>query len=141
MEAWRQRARELFPDIVANLEEGYSQYTLWIDLWSTFCEAYKRDDRALIKQIYQFADWCMNLPRGEASADDPLTCVCASFYEEIPTNQKALNDMPNWIRRDALEHGREVFSYKVGPEGYKKILAIYDAAYKKTKDSRLKPRS
>jgi hypothetical protein len=139
MEAWRQRAHELFPDILAELKPDDSQYALWFELWSAFCNAYESNDRALIKKIYQFADWCMDLPRGETSKDDPFTCVCVCFYEELLTNPATLQDMPNWLTRDHVEGDREIFSYKVGTEGYKKILAIYDEAYKKTKDSRLKP--
>ena len=83
--AWRQVAREMFPELVDRIREAENPYLLWIDLRMAFEDAYRvPQNRSLIERIYKFANWCERQPRGDVAADDLLTCVSVCFYEHIP---------------------------------------------------------
>jgi hypothetical protein len=122
---WQDEAIRRFPDYAEKFRGANSPYTLWNDLWHIVESAYESGDSALVGEIYAYAKWCTLQPRGETAEDDLATCVNTCFVEHIPTNKKALDDMPNWFTLEDVTRMKETFSYHVGPEGYAKVLARY----------------
>jgi len=45
-----------------------------------------------------------------------------AFFEEIPKFKPARDDMPRWFRYEEVAGSREVFSYFIGDEEYKRLL-------------------
>lgn len=122
---WRRKAYELFPELWSEFDRADSSYLLWYEVQKAFDGAYDSGDRALIDRVYRYARWCCEQPRGESAADDLLTCVVVSFFEEIPLNEKAINDLPNWFSKAEIESMKETFIYHVGEMGYQGILSRY----------------
>jgi hypothetical protein len=122
---WRDEAMRRFPDHAETFREAESPYAVWSDLWHIFGSAYESGNSALVAGIYAYAEWCGTQPRGETAEDDLATCVNTCFVEHIPTNPKALDDMPHWFTLADVKRMKDTFSYHVGPEGYAKILARY----------------
>lgn len=123
-QAWRDEALRRFPELLDRFMDADTPYLLWIELHFAFVKAYtgKCLDEDMIRRIYAYADWCCSQPQGETAEDDLGTCVVVCFYEHIPQTPAALDDMPHWFSYDAILLMKEVFSYHVGEEGYKRIL-------------------
>lgn len=113
MSPWRQRADDLFPELVARFEEADTPYLLWFELWEAFKQAYEQTPRneSLIRRIYEYSDWCAEQPRGRTAADDLFTCVAVCFYEHIPLHPGARADMPRWWRPEDLAGEPSIFNY------------------------------
>lgn len=79
MERWREKARDMFPELASRLEavlEGIdSPYILWNELREVFEDAYERipPDESLIRRIYQYSGWCCDQPRRDGADDDLFT--------------------------------------------------------------------
>jgi hypothetical protein len=123
MSPWRQKAVELFPELVTRFEDADTPYLLWFQLLDAFVRAYEQTprDESLIRRIYQYSDWCCDQPQGETAADDLVTCVAVCFYEEIPPIPKAREDMPRWWLPGDLAGERSVFSYHLTPEQFEEL--------------------
>lgn len=97
----------------------------WSDLWFKFASAYEEGRPQRLAEIYSYARWCCEQPRGKTARDDLLSIVSVSFYEAIPTHPKALQDMPNWWTLDEVRQMRQIFSHFVGDEGYAQVLSQF----------------
>jgi hypothetical protein len=124
-ESWRLEALRRFPAFAEDIQANETPYALWSDLWLAFDSAYNSGDTKLIAAVYAFALWCAQQPRGASAAEDLPTCVSVCFIEHIPTNQKALDDMPRWLTRADVERLKDALSYHVGEDGYARILKRY----------------
>jgi hypothetical protein len=122
---WRDEAIRRFPDHAVAFQEAESPYDVWIELWVAFQSTYDSGNAALVANIYAFAEWCGTQPRGISADDDLATCVNVCFVERIPSNPKALEDMPRWFTLEDVKRMKDTFSYIVGPEGNARILARY----------------
>jgi hypothetical protein len=125
--SWHTEALGRFPELSERLESVATMYELWFELTDSFKKAYqapKNED--LIARIYAFAEWCCSQNEGSSPDDDLGTCICACFYEEIPTCADATADMPKWFSRFEVLAMKPIFSYQVGEEGFMRILAAYD---------------
>jgi hypothetical protein len=132
MERWREKAAEMFPELAPGLEGVDSPYSLWVDLWLAFEDAYEKTppDESLIRRIYGYSDWCCEQPRGITAADDLFTCVCVSFYEMIPLRPKPRHDMPRWWKSEDLENGPagepNVFAHHLSAEQFEELKRLLD---------------
>jgi hypothetical protein len=123
---WLAEARRRFPAYKQIFRSADNPYMLWGELWHLFEEAYIPPyNEAMIKEIYAYADWSTQQPRGETSKDDLLTVVAVCFDENVPTNPEALLDMPRWYTLDKVLMMRDLFTYSVGVEGFAEILECY----------------
>ena len=132
MERWREKAREMFPELTSRFEDEDSPYVVWFELWQAFEAAYEKapPDESLIRRIYRYSDWCCDQPRGRTAEDDLFTCVAVSFYEHIPLNPKTRQDMPRWFRAEDLERGPagepNVFGYHLTGEQLEELKRFLD---------------
>lgn len=124
---WKAEAYRRFPELHVQFSDADTPYLLWFELRDAFHDAYSRLplNEGLIKQIYDYADWCCSQPRGDTAEDDLLTCVAVAFYEHIPESPAAVADMPRWFTLEDVGAMKEVLSYHVGFDGYKEILDAY----------------
>lgn len=124
---WDIEALTRFPDLIEEFEGVTTMYQLWSELTDAFKRAYGEPKNAdLIERIYQFAFWCCKQPCGNTASDDLGTCVCVCFFEEIPTIDAAIPDMPKWFSHADVLMMKSTFSYMVGEEGYQKVLQAYE---------------
>jgi hypothetical protein len=123
MSLWRQKAVEMFPELIARFEDADTPYLLWFELRDAFEHAYEQTprDESLIGRIYKYSDWCCDQPRGATAPDDLLTCVAVCFYEHIPENPSAREDMPRWWRPEDLAGLRSVFQYNLSVEEFSEL--------------------
>lgn len=82
-----------------------SPMTFWNEvLIPLFEEAYESQDKETINRIHAFADWSMRQEESGAEAKGDLpTCALVCFYEFLPCNHAALQDMPNWFTFKEIE--------------------------------------
>jgi hypothetical protein len=127
-ENWKSEAVRRFPELGDKVEGWETPYLLWFDLRDAFEAAYRvvPRDEGMIRRVYEFADWCLEQPQGRKADDDLGTCVTVCFYEHIPESPEALADMPRWFKRQNVLEMREVFSYMVGEEGFRRVLEAFD---------------
>ena len=122
---WQAEAVSRFPDLAQELSETDSPYQLWFELTREFERAYDSNRPGRVAEIYAFAKWCCEQPRGQTAEDDLVTCVAVCFFEHIPTHPKALSDMPRWWTLGEVRTMRKTFSYFVGADGFEAILKQY----------------
>ena len=125
MPPWREKAEEMFPELVARFEEADTPYLLWFELREAFERAYEQSPRdgSLIHRIYQYSDWCADQPRGETAQDDLLTCVAVCFYEHIPAHPTAREDMPRWWRAEDLREP-SIFQHHLSDEQFRELRSF-----------------
>jgi hypothetical protein len=123
MSTWRQKAVELFPEMVDQFEEVDTPYLLWSELLSAFFRAYEQvpRDESLIRRIYNYSDWCCDQPGGETASDHLPTCVSVSFYEHIPTHTAAREDMPRWWMVEDISAEPSMFRYFLSEQQFEML--------------------
>jgi hypothetical protein len=126
MSSWRQKAVEMFPELIARFEDADTPYLLWFELRDAFERAYEQAprDESLIRRIYQYSDWCCDEPRGKTAEDDLLTCVAVCFYEHIPLHAGAREDMPRWWCAEDMAGERSVFQYNLSDEDFSELKSF-----------------
>ena len=115
-----------FPSLRDILNDSETPYELWLRLRDVFFEAYKCNDRELIKKIYEFSDWCIQQPQEDIPNGDLATCVAVCFYEHIPENDTSRADMPNWFALNDVIAMREIFTENISIETFQEIIDAYD---------------
>jgi hypothetical protein len=125
MPPWREKADQMFPELVSQFEEADTPYLLWFELRSAFEKAYDKTprDEALIRRIYMYSDWCCDQPRGQTAEDDLLTCVGVCFYEHIPQHPAAREDMPRWWRAEDIQEP-SIFQYHLSDEEFRELRSF-----------------
>src|SRR5262245_44276630 len=109
---WKEKARDLFPELSSDADEAETPYLLWFALRDAFFGAYRSPrNESLIRRIYEFADWCVKQPGGQTAEDDLATCVSVSFYEHIPEMPEARSDMTRWFTNEEFQRMQEIFRY------------------------------
>jgi hypothetical protein len=102
---WRSLADEIF---CGNESYRGVQSDLTIDspmaLWNALVDnvmpqAFESSDKDLVHRLYAYSEWC--LAQDQSRETEPgkhlPTCVTICFYEAIPSNSAALQDLPNWF--------------------------------------------
>ena len=73
--------------------------------------------------VYAYADWCMSAPSTADASTDPATAVIVCFYEDIPATHGARADMPRWFTFDEVANNRTIFTYMIGDDSYRDLIA------------------
>jgi hypothetical protein len=123
MARWRSAALERLPELREKIAKAENVMSLWIELHLAFEKAYRdpqNDD--LIARIYSYADWCLAARRNDDASHDPLTAVIVAFYEDIPTNKPAREDMPRWFSYAEVANNRHVFAYLIGDDEFDALV-------------------
>jgi hypothetical protein len=125
MAPWRQKAYEMFPELVSRFENADTPYSLWFELQTVFEQAYDKTprDEGLIRRIYQYSDWCCKKSRRDTGVDDLPACVAVSFYVHIPLHPAAREDMPRWWRADDLCEP-SFFQYHLSDEQFSELRSF-----------------
>lgn len=124
MARWRAEAIERLPELRQVIAAADNVMALWIELVDSFHEAYRNEPRndSRIGRIYSYADWCLRAPRRPEADHDPFTAVVVCFYEDIPTDPVARDDMPRWFPCKEVEQNRKVFAYHLSDEEYEALV-------------------
>ena len=126
---WRSQAQEVLPELVEEIVAANNPMQLWIDIGFAFDAAYNEPrNKDLIRRIYDFASWCIEQPRSDDARDDLFTCVVVCFYEDIPKNKAAREDMPRWFTLEDVRQNKKVFSYHLSAAEYEDLLTLFTSA-------------
>jgi len=101
-------------------------YDIWSNLVCVIRAAYNTPyNEGDIRSVYKYAEWCCKQPRSNDADEDLLTIVAVSFYEYLPEIPAAVKDIPRWFKASNIIEMREIFSYRLGDDGYQKILSSF----------------
>lgn len=98
MATWRRLALELFPQYRRDPE--YSYYMLYFDLLPLSREAHRNNDRATLRNIYGFAEWCL---RQQHRAKDLGNAVYVAFYEHLFDEREDWERVIPYLTREVFE--------------------------------------
>ena len=123
MPPWRETALRIFPELTPEIERAEDPYFVWFALREAFEAAYESTprDECLIRRVYEYSDWCISAPRGETAEDDLPTIVCTCFYEHIPEQPAARDDMPRWFRYEDFLGTAQIFRYHLLEEDFLRL--------------------
>jgi hypothetical protein len=123
---WKDKAKSLFPEFLADVEEAETPYQFWFFLTEAFHKAYLEPrHESLISRVYEFAEWCEKSPKGKIAEDDLATCVSVSFIEHIPDSLQARKDMPRWFSKDDFFRLEKVFGYHLSREELDNLKSLF----------------
>src|SRR3954470_18328235 len=106
---WKAAALAIAPDLAGLIGQAELPQHLWIELYGVFRGAYDPPGNdALIGQIYRYAKWCLDQPRGERYQDDIATCVCLCFYQNLPLLPPARDELGRWLTPEDFSTLEEV---------------------------------
>jgi hypothetical protein len=96
LSAWRRRAIEQFPELRPWFEdEQATPHTMWFELLPLCHDAHVEGNRATLKKIYDYAEWCFRQENPRV-----INAVAVSFYEHLIDEPGTYNAMPDWVSYD-----------------------------------------
>jgi len=126
MNTWQQKALEILPELQSEILESENPMQFWLEIIFLFDEAYEEPrNEDLIRRIYDYEEWCLTQDEGETAANHLPTCVVIVFWEHIPTNTAARQDMPRWFSIEEILANQEAFRYSLTDENFKYLVDIY----------------
>ncbi|MDQ6786847.1 MAG: hypothetical protein M3033_08565 [Acidobacteriota bacterium] len=126
MQEWKRKALEILPEIKDDILESDNPMYLWIMIVLAFDEAYEEPkNESFIKRVYDYEDWCLAQDKGETAGEHLPTCVVTAFWEHIPTNPAAREDMPRWFSLEDVLSNQHFFSYHLTDENFKYLVDSY----------------
>jgi hypothetical protein len=132
MSAWRRVALEKLPEYRKIIDAANEVMACWLELNFEFDKVYRSEilDRNKIRRFYEFARWCLANPSTSASAEfDPLTAAVVVFFEHIPRNRAAREDLHNWISRKEFLELQDAFRYLASESEFAEL----ESSFKKSK--------
>jgi hypothetical protein len=123
MSRWRNEAFDRLPELRKLLQTEKSAYSFLSELVDRLHKAYAQKDEDLIRRIYDYAKWCLDLPRGKDSSDDLPTIVTVSFFEHLPQHAEVRRDVGRWLPRKDVEGMKQVFLYHGSEEQFQEMLS------------------
>ena len=126
MQEWKRKALEILPEIKDDILESDNLMYLWIMILLAFDEAYEESrNESFIKRVYDYEEWCLTQDEGETAGEHLPTCVVTAFWEHIPTNPAAREDMPRWFSLEDVLANSHFFSYHLSDENFKYLVDSY----------------
>ncbi|MCM2273680.1 MAG: hypothetical protein NDI75_02615 [Candidatus Didemnitutus sp.] len=135
MSRWRKEAFDRLPECRKQLQQEKSPNLFFHELGEVLYQAHLQQDEDLIRRIYQYAQWCLEAPRGKDASDDLLTMVTVSFFEHLPTHREVRKEIGRFLPKSVIEGMREVFLYHGTEEKYQEMLASSQVARTKKKNN------
>jgi hypothetical protein len=118
----------MLPELQAEIVGAESPMSLWIDIICSFDEAYEEPrNESLIRRVYEYADWCLYQKGGEIAAEHLPTCVATCFWEHIPTNRAARDDMPRWVSFGDVIVNEHFFGRLITEEEFERLKRLYQS--------------
>lgn len=133
MQEWQRKALELLPEMQDEILESENPMQLWIELSLCFDEAYEEPkNESFIRRVYDYENWCLTQDAQTAKrdvterAENHLpTCVAVAFWEHIPTNKAAREDMPCWFSVEDVLASQDIFGYFLTDENFRDLIDMY----------------
>jgi hypothetical protein len=126
MQEWKSKALEILPEIKTEILDSDEPMQLWIEIVYYFDKAYEEPrNESFIKRVYEYQDWCLEQDEGETAAEHLPTCVVTCFWEHIPTNTAARQEMPHWFTLEDVLANQHHFSYHLSDENFKYLIDLY----------------
>ena len=123
---WREKARELFPALQADLElEGYSIYSLFFDLLPMALQAHDSDDTQLLQRIYNYAEWCFS--QEERDLWNPAG---VAFYEDLFDEDERWETVTPWLSKEVVEGCWTLWEFGLSPERFERLRSLIEAHHK-----------
>ncbi len=128
MSTWRRKAIEAVPELKGKLEKVASQMEAWIEIRMYFEGIRVEEESNKIRDILNYAQWCMSEEAGKLP-NDSSTAVCCAFYEHLPENQNNWGYFKKWFTPKEFETLKGVFSYHIKEEELNNLSAEFYGKY------------
>lgn len=126
MKEWQEVAASTLPELQSEIVAAAFPMDLWLNIISSFDEAYEEPrNESLIRRVYEYADWCLGKGGGETAAEHLPTCVAVCFWEHIPTNRAARDDMPRWVSLQDVVANKHFFGRLIEEEEFEELKGLY----------------
>lgn len=121
MSTWRKKAIEIAPELKHEFHDtDLSLHLVFSKLLVLLREAHISDNKARIKNIYDYAEWCFT------QKDHKLwNAAGVSFYEHLADDEITLSQLPKWLKKDIYKEVRELLKLRLS----EKQLKLLDKEY------------
>jgi hypothetical protein len=121
MGTWRRKAIEKFSLKFSPLHHE-SIYDVFQTLLKMVVEAHSKCDEKLLKDIYEYAEWCF-----DQKAKDLWNAAGVSFYEHLVDNEITLKAIAYWIKPEIFVNIKGLLGWRLKEkEGYHKLVDEYN---------------
>lgn len=126
MEQWQEAALRMPPELQSEIVAAESPMSLWLKIICSFNEAYEEPrNESLIRRVYEYADWCLRQEGGETAPELLPACVAVCFWEHLPTNRAAREDMPRWAPLGDVITNGHFFGRLISEEEFEGLKGLY----------------
>ena len=108
MSVWCRKAKALFPELRASLQERASVYQLFFDLLPFTLDAHKRHNDDALARAYGFAEWCLH-QRDKELWNAAGTC----FYEDLFNDPGLRGSVILWLSSYVIENCADLWRDKI----------------------------
>ena len=120
---WREKARQLFPELHADLEqESYSIYSLFFDLVPMALQAHDAADSQLLQRIYGFAEWCFS-----QKEEDLWNSAGVAFYEDLFDEDQRWEAVIPWLSKEIVKGCWTLWEFRLSPERFERLRSLIQA--------------
>lgn len=121
MSVWRNKAIECAPELKKEFEQKeITLHSVFRELLPITRQAHKDKDYKRLKNIYDFAEWCLR------QKDEKLwNAAGVSFYEHLADSDDTFLPFTNWIKKEIYFDIRDLLNQRVDDEKIKKLDNYY----------------
>lgn len=123
MSAWRRIALDTFPELRIKIEHADSPMALWIELGSSFQDAFLAGDDDSVRRFFRFAEWCLDT--ADQQATDSSTAAWCAFYEHVPRIAGLVEQLHRYLPRSRFVQVEEAFRPHTAAEKFARLRDSY----------------
>jgi hypothetical protein len=121
MSAWRNKAIECLPELRKEFEQPETSiYDVFIELLPATVKAHSQSDKAKLKKLYDFAEWCFR-----QEAKELWNAAGVSFYEHLIDYAETKETFAKWVKPDIYNLIRPLIQSRLSEVDLKKIDKMY----------------
>ncbi|MEK3910239.1 hypothetical protein [Paenibacillus sp. FSL H7-0331] len=121
MSTWRRKAIENFSIKFGPMHHD-SIYEVFRTLLEMVVEAHKNKDENLLKDIYDYAEWC-----SDQKAHDLWNAAGVSFYEHLIDSEITLKSIPYWIKPEIFMNIKGLLQWRLkSEEDFRRLVDCYN---------------
>jgi len=124
MSTWRRKAIEAAPDLKASFEAAENPMQAWIEIRMYFERLNPEEEINKIKEIINYARWCVSEEAG-VLPNDTSTAACCAFYEHLPKTPENWRYFKIWFTPKEFESLKGVFSYHLTEEELNSLSSVF----------------
>ena len=121
MSTWRRKAIECLPELRKEFEQTETSiYVVFSEMLTALVDAHKQTNIARLKQIYDFAEWCLS-----QKEKDLWNAAGVAFYEHLGDYEETMKEFPKWIKSEIYSQIRGLLELRIQESELKKLDKLY----------------